>query len=123
LVEAPHRIPCSLSKRETVDAATKGGGAGFVNARAAAGTRARVGTEWLRARRESGIYTDSDSFQRGLFVGEVIQGPWKAAEIPDLMRTLDDELLRMINALEKLRELHRRGEQVDLRAVLDGETK
>jgi len=56
-------------------------------------------------------------------VGEVIQGPWKPTEIPDLMRTLDDELLRMINALEKLRELHRRGEQVDLRAVLDGETK
>ena len=55
----------------------------------------------------------------GLFVGEVIQGPWKPTEIPDLMRTLDDELLRMINALEKLRELHRRGEGADVPVVVD----
>jgi hypothetical protein len=51
-------------------------------------------------------------------MGEVIQGPWKPADVPDLMRTLDDELVRMIAALEKLRELHRRGERVELPVVL-----
>jgi len=52
-------------------------------------------------------------------MGEVIQGPWKAVGQPDLMRKLDDELVRMVNALEKLREFHRLGEEVALPAAVD----
>ncbi len=52
-------------------------------------------------------------------MGEVVEGPWRRREGPDLMRALSDEIARMTAALERLRELHKRGEVVDLRAVLD----
>ena len=53
-------------------------------------------------------------------MGEVIEGPWRRREGPDLMRALSDEIARMTAALERLRELHKRGEVVDLRAVIEG---
>jgi hypothetical protein len=52
-------------------------------------------------------------------MGEVVEGPWRRREGPDLMRALSEEIARMTAALERLRELHKRGEVVDLRAVLD----
>jgi hypothetical protein len=56
-------------------------------------------------------------------MGELIEGPWRRREGSDLMRALSDEIGRMTAALERLRELHKRGEVVDLRAVLDGGRK
>jgi hypothetical protein len=56
-------------------------------------------------------------------MGQVIEGPWRRPDGPDLMRTLSDEIDRMTAALERLRELHKRGEIVDLQAVLDGGRK
>jgi len=52
-------------------------------------------------------------------MGEVIEGPWRQREGPDLMRALSDEIARMTAALERLRELHKRGEVVDLRVDWD----
>jgi len=56
-------------------------------------------------------------------MGEVIEGPWRRREGPDLMRALSDEIERMTVALERLRELHKRGEVVDLRADVDAGRK
>jgi len=39
------------------------------------------------------------------------------------LRALSDEIARMTAALEQLRELHKRGEVVDLRTVLDAGRK
>jgi hypothetical protein len=52
-------------------------------------------------------------------MGVVIEGPWRRPEGPDLMRALSDEITRMTTALERLRELHKRGEVVDMRAALE----
>ena len=48
-------------------------------------------------------------------MGEVIVGPWRQREGPDLTRALNDEIARMTAALERLRELHKRGEALDPR--------
>ena len=56
-------------------------------------------------------------------MGEVIEGPWRQREGPDLMRARSDEIARMTAALERLRELHKRGEVLDLRADLDAGRK
>jgi hypothetical protein len=56
-------------------------------------------------------------------MGEIIEGPWRRRDGPDLMRALSDEIARMTAALERLRELHKRGEIVDLRTVLDAGRK
>jgi len=56
-------------------------------------------------------------------MGEVIRGPWRRPQGPDLTRVLSDEIARMTRALEDLRELHLRREQAaaaDLRAVSEG---
>jgi hypothetical protein len=42
---------------------------------------------------------------------------------PDLMRALSDEIARMTAALERLRELHKRGEVLDLRGDVDAGRK
>jgi len=52
-------------------------------------------------------------------MGEIIEGPWHRREGTDLMHALSEEIARMTAALERLRELQKRGEVVDLRAVLD----
>jgi hypothetical protein len=52
-------------------------------------------------------------------MGEVIKGPWRLPDEPDLSRTLGDEIARMAMALERLRDLYQRGEVVDLQAILD----
>jgi len=52
-------------------------------------------------------------------MGEIIEGPWRQREGPDLMRALADEIARMTAALERLRELHKRGEALGLRADMD----
>jgi hypothetical protein len=52
-------------------------------------------------------------------MGEIIEGPWHRREGADLMHALSEEIARMTAALERLRELQKRGEVVDLRAVLD----
>jgi hypothetical protein len=57
------------------------------------------------------------------FMGEVIEGPWRQREGPDLMRALSDEIARMTAALERLRELHKRGEALDLRGDVDAVRK
>jgi hypothetical protein len=56
-------------------------------------------------------------------MGEVIQGPWRRPQNPDLMRVLREEIARMTRALEDLRELHQRREVVDLPIVLDAKEK
>jgi hypothetical protein len=56
-------------------------------------------------------------------MGEVIVGPWRQREGPDLMRALGDEIVRMTAALERLRELHKRGEALDLRGDVDAGRK
>ena len=38
-------------------------------------------------------------------MGEVIRGPWRRPQGPDLTRVLSDEIARMTRALEDLREL------------------
>jgi hypothetical protein len=48
-------------------------------------------------------------------MGEVIEGPWRRREGTDLMLALSEEIARMAAALERLRELHKRGEVVDLK--------
>jgi len=56
-------------------------------------------------------------------MGEVIRGPWRRPQGPDLTRVLSDEIARMTRALEDLRELHQRREQAgaaELRAVSEG---
>ena len=50
---------------------------------------------------------------------EVIKGRWRLPHVPDLPRTLGDEIARMAMALERLRDLYQRGEVVDLQAILD----
>ncbi|HEY2138046.1 MAG TPA: hypothetical protein VGH49_19325 [Xanthobacteraceae bacterium] len=52
-------------------------------------------------------------------MGEVIKGPWKPPKVPDLMRAFGDEIARMTIALEKLRDLHKKGEAIDPEAVPD----
>jgi hypothetical protein len=52
-------------------------------------------------------------------LGEIIEGPWRQRKGPDLMRALSDEIARMTAALERLRELHRRGQVLDLRGDVD----
>ena len=44
-------------------------------------------------------------------MGEVIKGPWRRPQGPDLTHLLADEIARMTRALEDLRELHQRNEQ------------
>jgi hypothetical protein len=56
-------------------------------------------------------------------MGEVIQGPWRRREGPEIMWALGDEIVRMTAALERLRDLRKRGEVVDLQVVLDGGRK
>ena len=56
-------------------------------------------------------------------MGEVIEGPWRQRQGPDLMRALSDELARMTAALDRLRELHTRGEALDLRGEADAGAK
>jgi hypothetical protein len=56
-------------------------------------------------------------------MGEIIEGPWRKREGPDLMRALSDEIVRMMAALERLRELHKRGEALDLRGDADAGAK
>ena len=56
-------------------------------------------------------------------MGEIIEGPWRQREGPDLMRALSDEIARMTAALERLRELHKRGEALGGRADLDASRK
>lgn len=56
-------------------------------------------------------------------MGEVIRGPWRRPQGPDLTRVLSDEIARMTRALEDLRELHQRREQAavaELAAVSEG---
>ena len=52
-------------------------------------------------------------------MGEVIQGPWRRQYIPDVTDVLSDEIDRMRQALERLRELHKRGEVLDLGIASD----
>jgi hypothetical protein len=56
-------------------------------------------------------------------MGEVIEGPWRQREGPDLMRILSHEIARMTAALEQLRELHQRGEALDTRGDADAGAK
>jgi hypothetical protein len=44
-------------------------------------------------------------------MSEVIKGPWRQPQSPDLTPVLADEVARMTRALEQLRELHRRSER------------
>jgi hypothetical protein len=44
-------------------------------------------------------------------MGEVIKGPWRRPQGPDVTHVLADEIARMTRALEDLRELHQRHEQ------------
>ena len=56
-------------------------------------------------------------------MGEVIRGPWRRPQGPDLTCVLSDEIARMTRALEDLRELHQRREQAavaELAAVSEG---
>ena len=53
-------------------------------------------------------------------MGEVIQGPWRRPNIPDITDLLSHEIDRMRQALEKLRELHRMREELDLRIFSGG---
>ena len=56
-------------------------------------------------------------------MGEVIVGPWRQREGPDLTGALSEEIARMTAALERLRELHKRGEALDLRGDVDAGRK
>jgi hypothetical protein len=56
-------------------------------------------------------------------MGEVIQGPWRRSQNPDLMRVLSEEIIRMTRALEDLRELYQRREVVDLPNARDANEK
>ena len=57
-------------------------------------------------------------------MGEVIVGPWRQREGPDLVaHELGEEIARMTAALERLRELHKRGEALDLRGDVDAGRK
>jgi hypothetical protein len=56
-------------------------------------------------------------------MGEVIHGPWRQRQGPDEMRALGDDIARMTTALERLRELHQRGEALGLHAILDAGRK
>ncbi len=56
-------------------------------------------------------------------MGEVVEGPWRQREGPDLMHALTDEITRMTAALERLRELHKRGEVLGLRGDVDAGRK
>jgi hypothetical protein len=53
-------------------------------------------------------------------MGEVIQGPWRRPNFPDVTDVLSNEIDRMTHALEKLRELHRMREKLDLRMFPGG---
>ena len=44
-------------------------------------------------------------------MGEVIKGPWRRPDRPELTHLLADEIARMTRALEELRDLHQRNEQ------------
>jgi len=81
------------------------------------------GSNLLQKLRESGIDGTLGSIEAEAAMGEIIEGPWRQREGPDLMRALSDEIARMTAALERLRELHKRGEVVDLRADLDAGRK
>jgi hypothetical protein len=52
-------------------------------------------------------------------MGEVIEGPWRQRTGPDLMHAVSEEITRMTAALERLREVHKRGEALDLRRDVD----
>jgi hypothetical protein len=82
------------------------------------------GIRLLQKLRESVIYGEPrGSIEAEESMGEVIQGPWRQREGPDQMRALSDEITRMTGALERLRELHKRGEALDLQADLDAGRK
>jgi hypothetical protein len=53
-------------------------------------------------------------------MGEVVVGPWRRQEGPDLTGALSAEIARMTAALERLRELRKRGEPRDLPVLLGG---
>ena len=53
-------------------------------------------------------------------MGEVIHGPWRRPNIPGVTDLLSEEIARMTQALETLRELYRKREEPDLRASLSG---
>jgi hypothetical protein len=74
----------------------------------------------LQKLRESVKARDTSGEHRAeAFMGEVIEGPWRRRGGPDLMRALSEEIARMTAALERLRELHKRGEALDLRGDVD----
>jgi hypothetical protein len=78
----------------------------------------------LQKRRESVIdWEPRGSIEAEAFMGEVIEGPWRQREGPDLMRALSDEIARMTAALERLRELHKRGEALEARKDVDAGAK
>ena len=80
----------------------------FVNAWGGPGI---AGFDWPDS--EHGIAID---YRNNVWVGG-------SAPVAPSLRALNDDIARMTAALERLRELHRRGEVVDLRAALDGSRK
>jgi hypothetical protein len=100
--------------------------AGLVNAAAAQAARTAcnyVLSNLLQNLRESVIDGTPRGYEAEASMGEVIVGPWRQREGPDLMRALGDEIVRMTAALERLRELHKRGEALDLRGDVDAGRK
>jgi len=56
----------------------------------------------------------------GAQMGEVIRGPWRRPNIPGVADLLSEEIARMTQALETLRELYRKREEPDMRASPGG---
>lgn len=56
-------------------------------------------------------------------MGEIIEGPWRQREGRDLMHALSEQIARMTAALERLRDLHERGEALNLPAGVDAGRK
>ncbi len=79
----------------------------------------RIAPNLLQKLRESVNDGDTSGNEAEASMGEVIEGPWRPRGGPDLMRALSDEIARMTAALERLRELHKRGEALDRRADVD----
>jgi hypothetical protein len=78
----------------------------------------------LQKLRESVKARDTSGEHRAeAFMGEVIEGPWRRRGGPDLMRALSEEIARMTAALERLRELHKRGEALKLQGEADAGAK
>ena len=77
----------------------------------------------LQKLRESVIDETTSGIEAEVTMGEVIVGPWRQREGPDLAHALGEEIARMTTALERLRELHKRGEVLDLRGEADAGRK